>query len=163
MPNILIIYDSSSGNTEKAAILVAEGAKQVMGVQCTVKKVDDVSVDELTKVDGIIIGSPTYYGTMSSKIKRLLDKSVKHHGKLAGKVGAAFTSSGGTASGAETTILSILQGLLIHGMIIQGAPHAQHYGLAVVGAPKGREKELCKEFGTRIARLTVKVAGENSK
>jgi NAD(P)H dehydrogenase (quinone) len=159
LPSILVIYDSSSGNTEKAAMLVAEGVKHVKGVHCAVKKVDDVSVDELTKVDGIIIGSPTYYGTMSGKIKMLLDESVKYHGGLAGKVGAAFTSSGGTASGAETTILSILQGLLIHGMIIQGAPDAQHYGLAVVGAPNGREKETCKEFGARIAKLTAIVAG----
>jgi NAD(P)H dehydrogenase (quinone) len=159
LPSILIIYDSSSGNTEKAAMLVAEGVKQVKGVLCAVKKVDDVSVDELAKVDGVIIGSPTYYGTMSGKIKTLLDETVKHHGRLAGKVGAAFTSSAGNASGAETTILSILQGLLIHGMIIQGAPNAQHYGLAVIGAPNEREKEICKEFGTRIAKLTAKVAG----
>jgi NAD(P)H dehydrogenase (quinone) len=158
LPSVLITYDSSSGNTEKAAMLVAEGVKQVKGVQCAVKKVDDVSVDELTKVDGVIIGSPTYYGTMSGKIKTLLDESVKHHGRLAVKVGAAFTSSARTTSGAETTILSILQGLLIHGMIIQGT-HAQHCGLAVVGAPNEREKELCKEFGTRIAKLTAKVAG----
>jgi NAD(P)H dehydrogenase (quinone) len=159
LPSVLVIYDSRSSNTEKAAMLVAEGVKQVENVQCTVKKVDYVTVDELARVDGVIIGSPTYYGAMSGKIKTLLDESVKYHGKLNGKVGAAFTSSGGTATGAETTILSILQGLLIHGMIIQGTPHDQHYGLAVVGAPNGREKELCKEFGERIAKLTAKVAG----
>ncbi len=95
---------------------------------------------------------------MSAKIKALLDKSVELHGKLQGKVGAAFTSSGGTATGAETTILSILQGLLIHGMIVQGSPHAQHYGLAVVGAPKEKDKDMCIEFGARISKLTIKIA-----
>jgi NAD(P)H dehydrogenase (quinone) len=158
MPSVLVTYDSQSGNTEKAAVLVAEGARQVEGIDCVLKRVDEVSLDDLSKADGIIVGSPTYYGTMSAKIKALLDKSVELHGKLQGKVGAAFTSSGGTATGAETTILSILQGLLIHGMIVQGTPHAQHYGLAVVGAPKEKDKDMCIEFGARIAKLTVKIA-----
>ena len=157
MSSILVIYDSRSGNTEKAAVLVAEGVKQLNEINCVLKKVDDVSLDDLLKADGIIIGSPTYYGTMSGKIKTLLDESVEIHGKLQGKVGAAFTSSGGTATGAETTILSILQALLIHGMIVQGTPHAQHYGLAIVGAPKEKDQNRCREFGERIARLTVQI------
>jgi NAD(P)H dehydrogenase (quinone) len=119
--------------------------------------VEDATLDDLLNADGIIIGSPTYYGSMSGKIKQLLDKSVDLHGKLEGKVGAAFTSSAGTASGAETTILSILEALLIHGMIIQGTPHAQHYGLAVVGAPDEDEKDTCKQFGARIAKLVAKI------
>ena len=160
MPNVLIVYDSRSGNTEKAAVLVAEGVSQVEGTDCTLKRVDDVSLDDLSKADGIIIGSPTYYGTMSGKIKTLLDESVEIHGKLQGKVGAAFTSSGGTASGAETTILSILQAFLIHGMVIQGTSHAQHYGLAIVGAPKEKDQNRCREFGERIARLTLKIASK---
>jgi NAD(P)H dehydrogenase (quinone) len=160
MTSVLVIYDSQTGNTEKAAALVAEGVKQVEGIDCLLKRVDDVSLDDLSNADGIIIGSPTYYGTMSGKIKALLDESVELHGKLDGKVGAAFTSSGGTATGAETTILSILQGLLIHGMIVQGTPNAQHYGLAVVGAPKEKDKDMCREFGARIARLTAKITSK---
>jgi NAD(P)H dehydrogenase (quinone) len=158
MPSVLVIYDSRSGNTEKVAVLVAEGVGQVEGINCMLKKVGDVSLDDLLKADGIIVGSPTYYGTMSGKIKTLLDESVELHGKLQGKVGAAFTSSGGTASGAETTILSMLQALLIHGMIVQGTPRAQHYGLAIVGAPKESDKNKCREFGARVARLTAKIA-----
>lgn len=159
MPKVIVIYDSKSGNTQKAAALVADGVKSVAGTNCVLRKVKDAKLDDLLEADGIIIGSPTYYGTMSGKVKQLLDKSVELHGKLEGKVGAAFTSSGGTASGAETTILSILQALLIHGMIVQGNPHAQHYGLAVVGAPDESEKDLCREFGARIAKLVAKIAG----
>ena len=158
MPTVLVVYDSKTGNTEKAARLVAEGVEEVEGVKCILKKVDDVSMDDLSNSDGIIIGSPTYYGLMSAKIKKQLDDSVEIHGKLEGKVGAAFTSSGGTASGAETTILSILKALLIHGMIIQGNPHNQHYGLAVVGAPDAKEADLCRKFGARIAKLVSRIA-----
>lgn len=154
-----MIFDSKSGNTEKAAALVAEGVNGVAGIDCALKKVDGATLDDLSDADGIIIGSPTYYGTMSGKVKQLLDKSVDLHGRLEGKVGAAFTSSGGTASGAETTILSILEAFLIHGMIVQGTPRAQHYGLAVVGAPDEEEKELCRKFGARIAKLVAKIAG----
>ena len=157
MPTVLVVYDSETGNTEKAARLVAEGVREVEGIECILKRVDDVSLDDLLKSDGIIVGSPTYYGLMSAKIKRLLDESVKIHGKLEEKVGAAFTSSGGTASGAETTILSILEAFLIHGMIIQGNPHSQHYGLAVVGAPEGKEIDRCRNFGTRIAKLVSRL------
>jgi len=159
MPKVLVVYDSKSGNTKKAAVLVAEGVKSVGGMNCVLRKVDDASLDDLLDADGIIIGSPTYYGTMSGKMKQLLDESVELHGRLEGKVGAAFTSSGGTASGAETTILSILEALLIHGMIVQGTSRAQHYGLAVVGAPDEEEKELCRKFGARIAKLVAKIAG----
>ena len=157
MPNIIVIYDSRSGNTEKTASLVAEGARQVDGVQCTLKKIDDTSLQDLLGADGIIIGSPTYYGLMSGKIKELLDKSVEIHTKLEGKVGAAFTTSGGTATGAETTNLSIIDALLVHGMIVQGNPHNQHYGLAIVGAPKQEERKTCREFGIRIANLVTKI------
>ncbi|MEM2715034.1 MAG: NAD(P)H-dependent oxidoreductase, partial [Candidatus Bathyarchaeia archaeon] len=94
MVNILIVYDSRTGNTEKAAFLVAEGVRKVSGVNCVVKRVDDVTLDDLLNANGIMVGSPTYYGGMSAKIKDLFDRSVKVHGKLEGKVGAAFTTSG---------------------------------------------------------------------
>lgn len=159
MVNILIVYDSRTGNTEKTAFLVAEGVRKVNGVNCIVKRVDETNLDDLLNADGIIIGSPTYYGGMSAKIKDLIDKSVKIHGKLEGKVGAAFTTSGGTATGAETTLLSIINALLIHGMIVKGDPEDKHYGLAIVGAPESDEdKNLCREFGFKFANLVVKIS-----
>ena len=161
MSQIIIVYDSRSGNTEKVASLVIEGARQVNGVQCTLKRIDYTTLDDLLNADGIIIGSPTYYGLMSGKIKELLDKSVEIHTKLEGKVGAAFTTSGGTATGAETTNLSIIEALLVHGMIVQGNPHNHHYGLAIVGEPKDKDKAICREFGKRIANLVVKVFKDN--
>lgn len=157
MTKILVIYDSETGNTEKMAFAVAEGAKQVDGVNVNVKKANQTKIEDLLSADGIIMGSPTYFGQMSAKLKALIDESVKIHGKLEGKVGAAFTSSGGTASGAETTLLSILQAMLIHGMIIQGRPNNKHYGAAAVGSPNKEELKLCRELGKRTASLVVKL------
>jgi len=153
----LIIYDSKTGNTEKMAFMVAEGIREAGGVECVVKRVEDATLEDLIQAHGIIVGSPTYYGCMSGKLKEFFDKSVEIHGKLEGKVGAAFTSSGGTATGAETTVLSILKAMLIHGMIIQGNPNDKHYGLAVVGAPGKKEEKLCRTFGRRTAELIKKI------
>jgi len=157
MTKVLVVYDSRTGNTEKMAVAVAEGARQISGVEVIVKKADETSVKDLVEVDGIIIGSPTYYGQMSAKIKKLIDESVKIHGKLEGKVGAAFTSSGGTATGAETTLLSILQAMLVHGMIIQGRANDKHYGAAAAGSPNKKELEYCRELGKRTAFLVKRL------
>jgi len=139
------------------AFAIAEGAKQVRGIEVSVNTVDQTTNEDLLDADGIIVGSPTYYGLMSGKIKTFFDKSVDIHGKLAGKVGAAFTSSGGTASGAETTLLSLLKAMLVHGMIIQGRHDDKHFGAAAVGMPKEEEIEMCKKLGKRTAELVLRV------
>jgi len=153
----LIIYDSKTGNTEKTAFMIAEGVREVDGVECVVKRVEDATLEDLMEAQGIIIGSPTYYGCMSGKLKEFLDKSVEIHGKLEGKIGAAFTSSGGTATGAETTLLSILKAMLIHGMIVQGNPNDKHYGMAVIETPGRKEEGMCRTFGRRTAELIRKI------
>jgi NAD(P)H dehydrogenase (quinone) len=136
MLKVLIVYNSKSGNTETMALAVAKGAEQISGIEVLVKKAEQTKLEDLLAADGIIMGSPTYFGQMSAKLKALIDESVKIHEKLSGKVGAAFTSAGGTATGAETTLLSIIHALLIHGMIIQGRADNRHYGVAITGSPK---------------------------
>ncbi|HVP27150.1 MAG TPA: NAD(P)H-dependent oxidoreductase [Candidatus Bathyarchaeia archaeon] len=157
MVMILIVYDSRTGNTEKLALAVADGAKQVKGIMVEVKKVDQTKLENLLEADGIIMGSPTYYGLMSSKLKAFIDESVKIHGKLEGKIGAAFTSAGGTASGAETTLLSITQAMLVHGMIVQGRSDDKHYGATAVGTPNEEDVESCQKLGKKVAVLATKL------
>jgi NAD(P)H dehydrogenase (quinone) len=154
---VLIVYDSKTGNTETMALAVAKGAEQISNIEVTVKKAEQTKLDDLLAADGIILGSPTYFGQMSAKLKALIDDSVKVHEKLAGKVGAAFTSSGGTASGAETTLLSIVQAMLIHGMIIQGRADDKHYGVAVQGSPKKKDLEYLEDLGKNVASLVKKL------
>ena len=158
--HVLIAYYSKTGNTEKMALAIAEGVKEA-GIDVALKKVSETTNEDLLKADGIIIGSPTYYGQMASEVKALFDRSVKIHGKLEGKVGAAFTSSGGTASGAETTLLSILQALLIHGMIVQGRSQTEHYGAAALGSPDNDELRSCRDLGEKTAKLIKRLANNN--
>jgi NAD(P)H dehydrogenase (quinone) len=156
MVRAIVIYYSRSGNTKKMAQSVSEGIKNE-GVEVEVKEVKDVPVDDLLKYDAIVIGSPTYYGSMAAEIKKLLDDSVKFHGKLEGKVGAAFSSSANVAGGNETTVLDILNAMLIHGMIIQGDPRGDHYGSVAIGSPDERATKECLRMGSRVAKLLKKV------
>jgi NAD(P)H dehydrogenase (quinone) len=155
MARIIVIYYSKTGNTKKMAESIVEGIKKE-GIEPVIKAVKDVDVNELLKYEGIIIGSPTYYGTMAAEIKKLLDESVKFHGKLDGKVGAAFSSSANIAGGNETTILDILNAMLIHGMIIQGDPLGDHYGPVAIGEPDDRSIRECTRLGSRVAKLVKK-------
>jgi len=158
MARVLVIYYSRSGNTEKMARHVADGVLREPHVDVDVKPVQHVHVEDLLDADGIIIGSPTYYGSMASEIKTLLDASIKFHGKLDGKVGGAFASSGNIGGGNETTIMNILHALLIHGMIVQGTPKGDHYGPVAIKEPDDRSQRLCQEYGQRIARLVRKLS-----
>ena len=75
MPRIIIIYYSKTGNTEKMAQAVEAGVKSE-GVEVVTKPVNKATVEDMLAADGIIIGSPTYFGTMAAEIKALIDKSV---------------------------------------------------------------------------------------
>jgi len=94
---------------------------------------------------------------MAAEAKDLIDRSVKYFGKMIGKVGGAFTSSGGIGGGNETTIVSILQAWLIHGMVVQGFQKGSHYGPVAVGAPDDRAEEECLRYGRQVAELTKKL------
>jgi NAD(P)H dehydrogenase (quinone) len=157
MQKVLVVYYSRSGNTKKMAELIAEGIKSE-GLDVTVKDVKGVNADELLKYDGLVVGSPTYYGSMSAEIKKLFDDSVKFHGKLDGKAGAAFSSSHNIAGGNETTILDILNAMLIHGMIIQGDYSGDHYGPVAIDSPDARSTKECLRMGSRFAKLVKKCA-----
>ena len=158
MPKALVIYYSRSGNTRKMAELICEGIIKE-GMEAVVKDVKDTAVDELLKFDAIIIGSPVYYGTMSAEIKKLLADSVKFHSKLEGKIGAAFASSANIGGGNETTILDILNAMLIHGMIIQGGHQGDHYGPVAIGSPDARSQKECLRLGLRVAKLAKLIKG----
>lgn len=156
MASALVCYYSRTGNTEKMAEKISEVLREE-NIQVTVKKVKETSVDELLDYECIVIGSPTYYGSMAWQVKRLLDESVKFHGKLKGKVGGAFTSSANVGGGNETTILDILNAFLIHGMIIIGEPKGDHYGPVSLGAPDQRALECCELYAKNLSFLVKKI------
>jgi len=159
MARMLVAYHSRGGNTKEMATLVGSGASSVGGVEVDVKPVASIRAEVLTGYDAIVLGSPTYYGLPAAEVKKLLDDSVAFHGQLEGKVGGAFSSSANIAGGNETTIMAILEALLIHGMVVQGTSAGDHYGPVAVGKPDGRATDQCKAYGKRVATLAKSLHG----
>ncbi len=156
---ILILYYSKGGNTRKLAERIGEGVESVSGVKALLKSTQEVKKEDFIDSAGIIAGSPVYFGVMASDLKRVFDEFVTVRKKMENKVGAAFATSGDASGGKETTIISIIQCLLIYGMIIVGDPMdaTGHYGVACVGAPDEKFSENGRKLGRRVAELCKKL------
>ena len=152
----IVIYYSRSGNTKEMAELIAKAMNEAdLPTEC--KSVDKVKADDLLGYDAIVVGSPTYYGGMAGPIKQLFDDMVSYHGKLDGKVGAAFSSAANIGGGNETTIMGIIEAMLIAGMVVGGDPKGDHYGPVSIGKPDQRMQKQCGRRGRRIAELNLKL------
>lgn len=156
MVKVLIVYYSRTNHIKKMAQFVEEGAKEEK-IDVICKTVDTLEPNELLESDGIIIGSPTYFGSMSYPVKKMIDDSIIHYGKLDGKVGGAFTSCQRVGGGGETTLQSIINAYLVHGMIIQGGSKSSHYGPLAIGSPDDIVCEECRMLGKKIAQLAKKI------
>ena len=155
---ILILYYSKGGHTKKLAEIVARGVEST-GASALLKNTDQVIKDDFLNSDGIIAGSPVYFGIMAWELKKVFDEFVGTRKKMENKVGAAFVTGGHPTGGKETTIMSILQCMLIYGMIIVGDPMSAsgHYGVACVGQPDQSAEDDGFKLGVRVAELCKKL------
>jgi len=156
---ILILYFSKSGNTGKLAEKIGQGIEGVDGVSALLKTTSEVTKDDFLESDGVIAGSPVYFGVMAAELKKVFDDFVGIRKKMEGKVGATFATSGDATGGKETTMMSIIHALLIYGMIITGDPMSAtgHYGVACVGAPDEKTGANAVQLGRRVAELAKKL------
>ncbi len=157
MADMLIGYYTRTGHTAHMAEAIADGAREVDGVTVTVKPLAEIDCKDLPRYDAIILGSPTYYGSMSWEVKKLIDDSVTLHGQLVGKVGGAFSSSANIGGGNETAIMDILKCLLVHGMVVAGIHKGDHYGPVAIGDVDDRARKQCTRYGRTAAELAVKL------
>lgn len=156
---ILILYHSKGGNTRRLAEAIAKGVNSVDGAEALLKKTPDVTKDDFVNAAGVIAGSPVYFGVMAAELKKIFDDFVGVRKKMEGKVGAAFTTSGDPTGGKETTMMSIIQCLLIYGMVIVGDPMSAtgHYGTACVGSPDTDALANGEKLGKRVAEIAQKL------
>jgi NAD(P)H dehydrogenase (quinone) len=156
---VLVTYHSRTGNTESLAQHVANGVRSVDGVECVLKPVSEVDLEDLFSADGIIAGSPSYYGTMASEMKELFDRIFNDRPRITDKIGAAFATSGHPTGGRETTMVSILEAMLVCGMLVCSDPPQAggHYGVGSVGAPDERDAKWAAMLGERVARFVVRL------
>jgi NAD(P)H dehydrogenase (quinone) len=158
---VLVLYFSKGGNTRKLAQAIAEGVDGVEGAKAVLRNTAEVSKDDFVDSAGVIAGSPVYFGVMAAELKKIFDEFVGVRKKMENKVGAAFATSGDATGGKETTMLSIIQVLLIYGMVIAGDPMSAtgHYGVGCVGAPDEKARENGMKLGRRVAELALKLQG----
>lgn len=155
---VLVLYYSKGGNTRRLAEETAKGIESA-GTRAVLKSTAEVTKEDFLESSGIIAGSPVYFGVMAADLKRVFDEFVGVRRKMENKVGAAFATGGHPTGGKETTILSIIQVMLIYGMIIVGDPMdaSGHYGVGCVGAPDETAAADAFKLGFRVAELCKKL------
>jgi len=156
---VLVMYYSKTGNTKKLAEEITKGVQEVEDVECVLKPASEVTRDDFITSDGIIAGSPVYFGTMTAEMKEVFDKFVGIRRQMGDKIGAAFATSGDESGGKETTLMSIIQAMLIYGMIVIGDPldATGHYGVACKGPPNQQTAVNAAKLGRRVALLIKKL------
>ena len=106
MPKILVLYYSRSGNTEKMAEAVVEGAKSVGNVDVELSY--HVDMEDLSRFDAVLVGAPTYNHEIPLDMEKLFEEAAANGINLKGKVGAAFGSYGWSGE-APNYILEIMK------------------------------------------------------
>ncbi len=144
MPHELyVIYESHTGNTRRMAQAVAEGAREVEGVQVTLKRVTEANVEELADAEAMILGAPTRNTkvppTMSQFLKRMEEVPLR------GKLAAAFGSYGWSGE----AVGLIRSALTRQGLRVPGA------GVRAKRTPDPGALEKCRALGTGVASRLV--------
>lgn len=156
---VLVLYYSKGGHTRMMADLVVEGATGVSPAEVRLKNVSEASADDLVRCDGVAVGSPTNMGTIAWEMKQWWDVTAAPLWPMTeGKIGCAFTSSGGYGGGGELTCLALQIVLMNYGLLVFGVPdyvapgQTLHYGAVCAGSPRSdSEREACRRLGRRLA------------
>jgi NAD(P)H dehydrogenase (quinone) len=136
---ILILYYSKHGNTQKMARLIARGVLKVAGCEAIIRTVPVDGVDEamaadpyiteqeLADCDGLLLGSPSHFGNMAAPLKAFIDSTsqIWLNGGLEGKPAGVFANSSSIHGGQETTLINMMIPLLHHGMVLAGLPYSE--------------------------------------
>jgi len=191
---ILLLYYSRHGSVAALAERIAEGVESVSGALALLRRVPEVSPrteqsddplpisgppyaepDELSACDGLILGSPAYFGSMASPLKHFLEQTspLWLSGALIDKPAAVFTSASSLHGGHESVLLGMIKPLLHHGMLIAGLPYSEPavvntrsgctpYGAShhdhPQGAPLSEDEVRCaRALGRRVAKLALRL------
>ena len=133
MAEILVLFYSRKGSTAELARQVCRGIESVQGARARLRTVPPVDVvieqpqpripaegppyashEDLRECAGLVLGSPTRFGNMAAPLKHFLDgtSALWVSGALVGKPAAVFTSTQTMHGGQETTLLSMIGGIL---------------------------------------------------
>lgn len=155
---IAIVYFSKSGNTQKVADLIAEGARKIEKVDVKSMSVEEIDNEFLTEAKAVIFGSPTIAGTYAWQLRQWLDTAKN----VGGKLGAVFATANYIGGGAEVAEISMIAEMLVKGMLVYSSGVAEgqpfiHYGAVCIKDGDDGQKERAKIFGERIARKAAEL------
>lgn len=160
---VSIIYSSRTGRTEKVAHLIEEGVKRVDGIEVksmNLREESAIDKDFINDSDAVIFGTPTYYANIAWEMKKWIDESTEYN--LEGKLGAAFATANSIAGGADIALLTIVNHLMVKGMMVYsggvafGKPKT-HIGYVHINEISENEDENARIFGERIANKVKKI------
>jgi flavorubredoxin len=144
MLKVLVLFYSRTGNTEKMAKAIVEGAKTAGDVLVELSYYIDA--DELSNFDAIFVGAPTYHHDMPIDIKMLFEESAARNVNLKGKTGAVFGSYGWSGE-APNLVLEILKNKF--------EMHVPEKPLLARYAPNSSMLDECKALGKRLAENPI--------
>jgi len=156
---ILVLYHSNSGNTARMADHVADGARAVPQTEVRLRSVEEATTADLDWCEGIALGSPTNYGTISWQMKQWWDQQpLENWGQRDGRIGCGFSSAASWGGGAELTCMALNVILMNYGYLVfgvtdlTGKQFTAHYGTTMAGEPRlDKEVEGCRRLGRRLA------------
>jgi NAD(P)H dehydrogenase (quinone) len=196
---IAVIYYSATGNVHRLAHALAEGVEaedaevRLRHVEESASEllisqnqywgrhrseVEDEPVatpDDLEWADGVAFGTPTRFGNVAAQLKQFMDQAGRlwQEGKLADRIGTAFTASMTAHGGQESTILALNNTLYHWGMVILplgytvsevfnagGNPYGTSFtsGKSVEG-PDAKALAVARYQGQRLARYAAVIGG----
>jgi NAD(P)H dehydrogenase (quinone) len=122
LPNIVVLYHSGYGHTQRLAQAVAEGAQATLVAIDPGGNLPQGGWEELKAADAIIFGSPTYMGGVSWQFKKFADASSKpwYAQEWKDKVAAGFTTSSGMDGDKSGAIAALFTLAMQHGMVWVG-------------------------------------------
>jgi len=156
---ISIIYHSVTGNTERIAKLIAEGARRGGEVEVKSMNIDEVDEVFVAGSKAVIIGCPTHRGTLSWHMKKWIETTKL---KLAGKVGSVFATEGYIGGGGDFAEMELIAHLLVLGTLVYsggsswGQPYT-HYGAIAIKDGDDAKKVRARLFGERVAKKALEL------
>lgn len=183
MINVLVVYTSSFGNTQRMAEAVVQGVSSVADCQAVLKRPEEATGDDARAAHAIILGSPMRHRSADARIKQFIENVFERlwlTDDLVGKIGGVFTVGGGygdCGAGVEIAQLGLLAAMAGSGMILVSLPKTTP-GAGVAGShwgPHGRSGgpnmepvgihehmlEAAFHHGANVARIAATLAGKD--
>lgn len=160
---LAIIYYSGTGNTQKMANEIVKGIKEIPGMEAETFSIDNVDALYIKECEGVIVGTPTYYGSLSGAIKLWLE-NVPNLYDLSGKLTGAFSTAAYIHGGGDIAVQSILSHLLITGALTYsggcayGSPTI-HLGPVALDSDLESYFSLFRIYGKRFATQLFQLRG----